>query len=629
MAAAKKLLQPFDPTLVRIEDDFWSPRLETNRKVTIPYLYRQCKKTGRFDAFQVNWKPPKPHRPHPFWDSDVAKWLEAASYSLATHPEGRLTKRLEEVVDLIVSAQQPDGYLNTYFTAVAPGKRWTNLRDSHELYCAGHLVEAAVAHFQATGNRKLLDAMCRYADHIGRVFGAGRGKKRGYPGHEEIELALVKLYRATGERRYLKLAKFFIDDRGRRPSYFEIEARARGERPENLPQLYNYYQAHKPVRRQREAVGHAVRAMYLYCGMADVAAETLDAKLLTACRRLWQSVTKQKMYVTGGIGARRAGEAFGEAYELPNESAYAETCAAVGLIFFAHRMLQIERDGKYADVMERALYNAVLSGVGLDGRRFFYVNPLASAGGHHRKGWFDVACCPPNLSRMLASLGKYIYSAANDAAYVHLYVGGSAAAKIAGQKVTLRQKTNYPWDGEVKITIGVEKPRSFALLLRLPGWCREYRVRVNDEPLTVSSSKGYLKLRRRWSDGDRVQLSLAMPIERIAAHPSVAASAEKVAIQRGPIVYCLEGCDHSADVRNIMLPDQAKLTARFDPGLSGLNGCIVVEGTGKAPSLGEWKKALYRPAAETKSRPVKIKAIPYFLWDNRKPGAMVVFIPRA
>ena len=402
---------------VKIEDGFWEARLRVNRETTLPDVYAKCRKSGRIDAFRLNWKPGRPNRPHKFWVSDVAKWLEGACYSLATHPDPKLERAVETVVDLIASAQQPDGYLNTHFTVVEPDRRWANLRDDHELYCAGHLMEAAVAHYEATGQTKFLDVVCRYADYIDSVFGRGRGRKRGYPGHEEIELALVRLYRATGRPRYLKLAAYFVNERGQQPHYFEKEARARGESPSVYRSIAHFgKQAHLPVREQTTADGHAVRAVYLYAGMADVAAETGDRELLAACRRLWRNIVTRRMYIHGGIGSTCHGERFTVDYDLPNAEAYAETCAAIGLVFFAHRMLNIDPDRRYADVMERALYNNVLSGVSLDGNRFFYPNYLDAVPGVNslrglkssaRQDWYNTSCCPTNICRMLASLGRY------------------------------------------------------------------------------------------------------------------------------------------------------------------------------------------------------------------------------
>jgi hypothetical protein len=601
-------------------------RLEANRRHGLPAQYEQLKQTGRIDAW--NWKPGMPNEPHIFWDSDVAKWIEAAAYSLQAHPDGELEQRIDQAVDLMASGQLPDGYLNSHYSRVEPQNRWTNLRDCHELYCAGHLMEAAAAYYQATGKRKFLDVMCRYADHIASVFGRGQGQKRGYPGHEEIELGLVKLYRATGNRRYLELSKYFVDERGSQPHYYDVEAQARGEQPGRFHfRTYEYCQAHKPVRQQSQVVGHAVRAFYLYSGMADVAAETGDAELREACRRLWNDATQRKMYVTGGVGPSAQNEGFTRPYDLPNDTAYAETCATIALVFFAQRMLQIDPDGKYADVMERALYNGVLSGISLDCRKFFYVNPLASWGNHHRQDWFACACCPPNVARLIASIGRYAYSASQEALYVHLYAGGGASAQVGGAKVVLAQETDYPWDGDVRISLRLDKPATFSLMLRIPGWCGKHKLAVNGKPVAAAVSKGYAKLRRRWNDGDKVALSLAMPVERIEAHPSVTADAGKVAMQRGPLVYCLEQCDNAADVLTVSLPDKAKLTGRFDRRLLG--GCVVIEGRALAASPAGWSGKLYRRADEAKSKPVKIRAVPYCLWANRKAGAMTVWLPRA
>jgi len=628
LSTVTRKLRPLALKDVTIADDFWAPRLETNRKVTIPHEYEQCRETGRIDAFRLTWKEGDENPPHIFWDSDLAKWIEAASYCLATHPDAKVKKLLDEVVDLVVAAQQPDGYLNVHYTVVEPGKRWSNLRDCHELYCAGHLMEAAVAHHEATGDRKLLDALCRYADHIDRTFGPQRNKKKGYPGHEEIELALVKLYRATGNESYLALGTFFVDQRGTQPHYYDREAKARGDDPKTYwARDYSYCQAHQPVREQDEAVGHSVRAMYLYSGMADVAAETGDEELMAACRRLWDSTTLRKMYVTGGVGSSHWGEKFTTDYDLPNATAYAETCAAIGLVFFAHRMLGIEADGRYADVMERALYNGVLSGVSLDGRRFFYVNPLASAGDHHRQEWFGCACCPPNIARLLASLGHYVYSASDDGLYVHLYVAGRGEAELGGQRVAVTQATTYPHRGEVKLALKLDGPAVFDLMLRIPGWCPKHGIKVNGERVGHRVVAGYARLNREWQNGDRIVLSLDMPIERIVAHPRVADDVGKVALQRGPIVYCLEQCDHAADARAILLPDDARLTARLDKSLFG--GTVVIDGTGLAVSSAGWDSHLYRPARASGTRRAKIRAIPYCLWDNREPGPMTVWMPRA
>jgi DUF1680 family protein len=620
--------EPVPFTHVSIDDAFWAPRIAANRTATLPAEYEQCLVTGRIDAFRLNWKPGDEPVPHIFWDSDVAKWIEAASYSLATHPDPELDALVDEVVALVVGAQQPDGYLNVHFTAVEPEKRWSNLRDAHELYCAGHLMEAAVAHFHATGKRPLLDAVCRYADYIGTVFGTGPGQKRGYCGHQEIELALVKLFHATGERRYLDLASYFIDERGRQPHYFDQEAAARDEDPARWwAKTYAYNQSHLPVREQTEVSGHAVRAMYMYCAMVDLAGELGDKSLLAACDRLWQSVCLRRMYITGGIGSLHSGEAFSVDYDLPNATAYAETCAAIGLVLWNWRLLQLRCDGRYADVMERALYNGVLSGVSLDGTRFFYDNPLSSVGLHHRRDWFDCACCPPNLARLLASFGQLAYSQGEREAAVHLYVAGSARLSVGETPVTLRQQTRYPWDGAVTITVEPERPLAFGLRLRVPGWCRGARVTLNGEPVRDAPlQSGYLLLDREWRPGDTVALDLPMPVERVRANPNVGHDAGRVALQRGPLVYCLEAADNNVPPQRILVRSDAPLDARFEPDLLG--GVSVITGEALASDESAWQGHLYGTQGETLV-PATLTAVPYYAWDNRAPGAMEVWLREA
>jgi len=626
-------------TSITIEDSFWTSKLEVNRQNTLPIEYQQCKDTGRIDAFRLDWKPGDPNPPHIFWDSDVAKWIEAAAYSLATHPDTQLENQLNEVIAAIGSAQQPDGYLNVHFTVVQPDQRWANLRDWHELYCAGHLMEAAVAHYQATGLRSLLDIMCRYADYIGTVFGTGEGQKRGYPGHEEIELALIKLADVTGEQKYLELARYFVDERGTQPEeqhthgyahYYDIEAVARGEDPStfwgarNLPpqQRYIYNQAHLPVREQHEVTGHAVRAMYLYSAMADLARD--DPSLLPALDALWQDVCTRKMYITGGIGPSRHNEGFTYPYDLPNESAYAETCAAVGLIFWNQRLLQLDCDRRYADVMERALYNGALSGVSLDGEKFFYENPLASTGRHHRQPWFDCACCPPNIARLLASLGNYIYSQAEGEIAVHLYVGGTAKFELDGEEVTLRQETRYPWDGIVQFHLGLDQPLAFGLRLRLPGWCHQSHLLINEKPANATLIDGYLYLSRLWQPDDGIRFEMDMPVERVYAHPNVRQDTGLVALQRGPLIYCLEQADHDVPIEHIYLPRDSELKDQFEP--QTLGGVVTIQAEALASDPILWKD-LYQNEPPTYN-PVSLKAIPYYAWDNRQPGPMKVWLPQ-
>ena len=631
----KTKMQAVSFSQVTVEDSFWKPRMTVNRERTIPHQYQECKQTGRIDAFDLNWQPGMEPMPHYFWDSDVAKWIEAASYSLVTHPDPKLEALLDEVIAKIVSAQQPDGYLNVYFTVVEPEKRWKNLGMWHELYCAGHLIEAAVAHYEATGKRTLLDAMCRYADYIDSVFGPG--KRDGAPGHQEIELALVKLYRVTGNERYLALSMFFLDQRGQKPSVFERELAHLSEEDARLNRHFfcqgdtfdsRYCQDHLPVREQREVTGHAVRAMYMYCAMVDVGIETGDEALIEASRRLWENVCRRRMYITGGIGPSRDNEGFTVDYDLPNETAYAETCAAVGLIFWNHRLLHIDGDGRYADEMERALYNGSISGISLDGEKFFYVNPLASKGNHHRQSWFGCACCPPNISRLIASIGGYIYSESADTAYVNLYVAGEGNVRVGDLNVKLSQRSNYPWDGDIKLVVAPERAAEFTLALRIPSWARSAQVRVRgriwDHHKTLES--GYVKIHRLWWPGDVVELYLPMPVELVESHPAVAANAGVVAIQRGPVVYCLEAVDNPVPLHRIVVPTDTEFAVKFEPDLLG--GVVTVSAEAFAVDDGDWEGTLYRAKSDTAEKrvPVTIKAIPYYAWDHREPGEMRVWL---
>ncbi|MCL5996474.1 MAG: glycoside hydrolase family 127 protein [Chloroflexi bacterium] len=624
-------LTPVPFTRVTVEDDFWAPRIETNRTATIPAEYMMCESSGRIAAWDLTWSPSDPNPPHIFWDSDVAKWIEAASYTLMTHPDSQLDALLDNAIAKIARAQQPDGYLNTHYIQVEPGKRWTNLRDCHELYCAGHLIEAAVAHYQATGKRTLLDVLCRYADHIDRTFGREPGKLPGYCGHEEIELALVRLFHVTGERRYLDLARYFVDERGQQPYYFDLEARARGEDPANFwAKTYAYMQAHIPVRKQAEVTGHAVRAMYLYSAMADLANETGDTQLLSACERLWDDLCLKRMYLTGGIGPSASNEGFTTPYDLPDETAYAETCAAVGLVFWNHRMLQFEGNGKYADVMERALYNGTISGVSMDGRSFFYVNPLASKGNHHRKGWFDCACCPPNIARMIAGIGGYIYSEGEHDAWVHFYVQGEGRLQVGDLPVRICQVTRYPWDGEVRLTLDMTAPATFRLHLRIPGWCQQYQLWVNDFPMADCQipADGYVHISRQWVPGDVIRLNLEMPVQYVEANPSVSQTLGRVALQRGPIVYCLESVDNEQlPLDGIIVrggvPASEMFMPEYRPDLLG--GVIVLHGTGGLAGEQPWGNELYRNKT-AQYKPVRLTAVPYYAWDNRAPGEMRVWL---
>jgi len=612
---------------VKIEDRFWSARIRTNRERTVPSQYDKLVETGHIGAFRMDWKPGMDKKPHQFRDSDVAKWLEGTSYTISNQPDPAIEAMLDEVADLIIGAQQPDGYLNTYFTLVEPEKRWKNLRDDHELYCAGHLMEAAVAHYRATGNPKLLDALCRYADHIDSTFGAEPGKKRGYCGHEEIELALVKLYEATGNDRYLKMATYFIDERGRQPHYFDLEARERGEDPKEHWHggNYEYSQANVPVRELEIVSGHAVRAMYLVSAMADLADLNNDGSLIVALERLWKQLVSKRMYITAGIGSSSRNEGFTTDYDLPNETAYAETCAAIGMVLWAHRMLRFDLNAEYSDVMERALYNGVLSGISLDGTKYFYQNPLASLGKHHRTEWFDCSCCPTNIVRLIPSLGGYVYASSDTDAIVHLYVGSEARMNVGGKDVTLKQKTDYPWDGDVGITVGIAEPGRFGISLRIPGWCAGAAAAVNGEAVNIAANteKGYLRIEREWRDGDTIELKLPMPVRRVYANPEVPQDAGRVALRRGPIVYCFEAVDNLVSPFRIVVPEGMGFEARFEPDLLG--GVVTLTGDAFVLDDSGWQGRLYGDTAPT-TTPCRVKAVPYYSWDNREPGKMSVWV---
>ncbi len=631
------LFQAIPLQAVQINDGFWKPRIDGNRQISLPYQYQQLKISGVLDNFLRVAGKAEGEYAGPYWmDSDAYKWLEAACYSLATHPDSKLEAMVDEVIDIISGAQGVDGYLNTYFQWVEPDKRWTNFGMGHELYCAGHLIQAAIAHANVFKKSRLLEIAIRFADHINAVLGPG--KLQGLPGHEEIEMALVDLFRLTGETRYLNLAKYFIDQRGASSHRFRWELGHLDEiggGPVKLNQQFygtydnydgRYSQDHLPVRQQSEVVGHAVRAMYLYCGMTDLVAETGEPALLEALERLWENVTHRRMYLTGGIGPSNRNEGFTHDYDLPNDTAYAETCAAVGMIMWNHRLLQLKGEGRFADIMERVLYNGFLAGVSLDNRRFFYVNPLQSIGEHHRQGWFDCACCPPNVARLLASLGNYIYSKSPEGLAVHLYIQGLVETVLeSGILVNLHQETNYPWEGKVKLKLSLEKPSRFSLWLRIPEWCQSYQLHIDDQIVNGPVENGYVKLNRLWHPGEVVNLEFEMPVERIKAHPGVWQDNGRVALQRGPLVYSLEETDHSLPVTWIILPKGTELKSRFVPDLLG--GVMVIEGEGLINDIEAWRGSLYRPINLNEPlTKVPIKAIPYYAWDNREPGTMAVWL---
>ena len=620
LAAAEKphrRLTPVPFTDVKVTDAFWAPRIETNRTKTVPHDFKKCEDTGRLSNFaKAAGRMEGQFEGIYFNDSDVYKVIEGAAYSLAAHPDPKLEKYLDDLIDTIAAAQQKDGYLFCFYTLKEPEKRWTNLRSIHELYCAGHFFEGAVAHYRATGKRTMLNVAVRLADLIDSLFGPD--KRHGVPGHEEIELALVKLYEATGEERYLKLAKFFLDERGHQDCGRKLQG--------------PYSQDHVPVTEQSEPVGHAVRAMYLYCGMADVAAYTRDKAYIAALDRLWANTATKKMYVTGGVGSTRHGEAFGKNYELPNRTAYCETCAAIGHALWNHRMNLLHADAKYADILERILYNGFLSGVSLDGETFFYVNPLDSLGKHHRQAWFGCACCPVNVVRMVPSIPGYVYATDSDGIYVNLYVASTARVKHKDGTVTLKQETRYPWDGTVRITVEPEKPTALTLALRIPAWARGetqtaglYRmaaldgvpgasVSINGRPVECPQlEKGYARIVRKWKSGDVVTLEMPTPVRRVYSHPEVKDDAGRVALQRGPVVYCLEGVDNGKQLPHVYLPADAKLAAEHRGDLLG--GVTVVMG-----------KAMVR-RDDNGNAPTDIVAVPYYAWDHREAGPMMVWIP--
>jgi hypothetical protein len=627
---------PFQPvhfTQVKITDNFWASRLETNRRVTIPYAFQMCEETGRLKNFDEAAQVLKGEKEHgqffskyPFDDSDVYKIIEGASYSLAIHPDPELDRYLDDLIARIKAAQEPDGYLYTARTvqAVTPHpwikeERWANLYMAHELYNVGHLYEAAVAHYLATGKKELLDVALRNADLVASVFGPA--KKHGVPGHQEIEIGLVKLYRLTGEKKYLDLARFFLDERGR----------ATGRK------LYGEYsQDHLPVVEQKEAVGHAVRAMYMYSAMADVAALTGDEAYIEAIKAIWQDVVGTKLYITGGIGAAGRIEGFGQSYELPNDTAYCETCASIGHVFWNYRMFLFTGESKYIDVLERTLYNALLSGISLKGNRFFYPNVLESKGQHERSPWFSCACCPSNITRFLPSLPGYIYALQDDQLYVNLFIQSEADLKLAGKEVKVRQVTDYPWSGKVKLLLEPEKEVDFTVMLRIPGWVlgqavpsdlyhflkKEIsppEVRVNGEKVKLELVKGYLPLRRQWQPGDMIEINFPLLVHRIIAHPLVKADQGRVAWQRGPLVYCAEAVDNGGAVANIVIPDRVNLKPVFRPSLLG--GVVVLQGE----VWGLYKK-------EKKGSVKRIKqpfiAIPYYAWAHRGRGEMQVWLAR-
>lgn len=633
MPNLEKQFRPPAVPAVRV-DGFWGKWQDAICNATAGILLDRCVEAGMLDAIDVRKPSPGvviPIQPwggttQMFWDSDLAKSIETIAYALYRQPDAGLEARADEIIDMYGRLQDSDGYLNAWFQRIQPGRRWTNLRDHHELYCAGHLIEAAVAYFQATGKRKLLDIMCRFADYMITVFGHGEGQIPGYCGHQEIELALVKLARVTGERKYLDLSKYFIDERGREPNFFIEEAIRDGRAPAEYIQKNNEYsQSHQPVREQKKVVGHAVRAMYMYSGMADLATEYEDDTLTDALETLWDDVTTKQMYVTGGIGPSASNEGFTDYYDLPNDTAYAEACASVALVFWASRMLGRGPNRRFADIMEQALYNGALSGLSLDGKTFFYDNPLESTGKHHRWKWHHCPCCPPNIARLVASIGSYMYAVADEEVAVHLYGQNTARLTVAGKDVELRQETAYPWEGVVSITVDIAEPQRFVMWLRIPEWAAGARLSVNGETVEISAclKDGYARLDRTWNSGDRILLDLPMALRPQYANPKVRQDAGRVALMRGPLVYCAEEVDNGADLNAyVVSPSVSEVDSQR---VAELGGAVAVDIEVAKDDINGWGAALYRsrPAERV---PARLRLVPYHLWDNRDPGAMLVWL---
>ena len=583
-----------------------------------------------------------------FQDSDVTKWLEAVAWSLCQKPDAALEKTADEVIELLAQAQCDDGYLNTWYSVKEPGLRWTNVAECHELYCAGHLFEAAVAFFNATGKRRLLEIACRFADHIATVFGPGEGQLRGYPGHPEVELALMRLYEVTGQPRYQALAQFFLDERGQQPWYYDIEFEKRGGTSHwggYLGEAWMvkdkvYTHAHKPLNQQDRAVGHAVRSVYLMTGLAHLARLSGDEEKRQTCLRIWNNIVQRRMYITGGIGSQAIGEAFTSDYDLPNDTAYAESCASIGLMMFARRMLEMEGDARYADVMERAFYNTVLGGMALDGKHFFYVNPLEtvprSIAHNHiydhvkpvRQRWFGCACCPPNIARTLVAIGHYVFTPRADALFINFYAGSKAQFDVNDQTLALEISGNYPWDDHITLTFSHDRPVQHTLALRLPEWCDDPQIQLNGNAAAGERIKGYWHMHRQWQQGDVITLHLPMKARRVYGNPQLRHTAGKVAVQRGPLIYCLEEADNGACLHNLALPPQSAF--RELNGVGVLRGKVILQAEGARVMTPTEDCPLYsfdNPPAATEQQTLTF--IPWFSWANRGEGEMRIWIDEA
>ena len=642
-------LEPVKLHKIEIIDNFWQRYSDLVSKVILPYQWEVF--NNRVEGTEINHclsnyrvaagEEQGSYGGLFFIDSDLSKWLEAVAYSLAAKPDKLMEQHADEVIELIGKAQQPDGYINTYYTVVKRGKPWNNLTQGHELYCAGHLIEAAVAYSEATGKDTLLNISIRFADLLCRVFGRNEGQIRGYPGHQEIELALVKLFRVTGNRKYLDLAKYFIDERGSTPNYFLEEMKTDGFVPINEDlERYGYdpayAQAHVPPRKQTTAEGHAVRAMYMYCAMADLAAEYQDEELLRACENIWNNITLKRMYLTGSIGSSAWLERFTTDYDLPNAANYSETCASIGLAMFGIRMSRIKRDASYIDVVERALYNTVLAGISLTGDTYFYVNPLevwpASCMEHtsmahvkpERQKWFTLACCPPNIARTLASLGNYIYSITNENLYLNLFIANRTTTKMNEKDISLELHSTFLENGKSLLTVEVPEPLLFTLSIRIPGYVKNWKIKIDGTDIEPSDvTDRYASVSRKWCGTSIVEIDFDIRAEIIAAHPQVRADAGKVAVMKGPLVYCMEEIDNGPNLSAMIVDPLSAPVEVFKPDLFG--GTTVLKLKGRRICQNGWNDELYKPA-NIETEPAELTAVPYCYWANRGKGEMIVWI---
>lgn len=630
---------------IKINDTFWSSHVDLVRNAIIPYQWEamndripDAESSHCLENFEIaaGRKEGKFYGAV-FQDTDVAKWLEAVGFSLECYPDEELERTADEVIDLIAEAQQDDGYINTYFTIVAPEKRWSDLCEGHELYTAGHLMEAAVAYYNGTGKRKFLDCMCRFADLICDTFGFEEGKIHGYPGHQEVEIGLVKLYYATGERKYLDQAKYFIDARGVGKNYF-LEEMKKPDFLKIFPEFVNYdprySQSHLPVREQTTAEGHAVRAVYMYCAMADLAYEYQDKELMKACETLWNNMVEKRMYLTGGIGSSGILERFTTDYDLPNGYNYAESCASIGLALFGMRMAQITKDAKYVDVLEKALYNTVLAGIALDGKSFFYVNPLEvwpvtcidRTSKEHvkpiRQKWFGVACCPPNIARTLASLGQYIYSWEKEdrELYINLFVSGDTVVDTEDGELKIKAETKFPWEMHATYAIETTAKAPVKIKIRVPEYAQNYKILCDGKEVEYKEEKGFATV--EVSKNVKLEVVFEAEAKFVRVNPQVREDAGKVAITRGPLVYCLEEVDNGANLSAITVDTEKELQSEVD---ETRNGYVVVKAYGKRLCEEQWKDGLYS-SQKLQKKDVELLAVPYFYWNNRGMGEMEVWI---